>query len=171
MSGWIASLRAAIWGRDTVQRGDTAPRFALRDETGRLQRLDQYRGSWVVLYFYPKDSTPACTREACNFRDHLDELREEGAEVLGVSTDSPDSHRAFAVRYALNFPLLSDPGGSLSQAYGSLFRLGPIRFARRRTFLIDPDGRIARVYHSVDVTQHSAEIINDLRILRTAAPA
>lgn len=167
----IDTLAARFSNRKPVLTGDTAPRFALKDENGRLQRLQQFRGRWTVLYFYPKDSTPLCTREACNFRDHLNELKREGAEVLGVSTDSSASHRNFAVRYALNFPLLSDPDGALSQAYGSLFKLGPLRFARRRTFLIDPQGRIARVYRSIDVAQHSTQILNDIRALRAAALA
>lgn len=146
--------------------GDRAPNFALRDQDGKLRELKKYRGRWVVLYFYPKDDTPHCTQEACNFRDDQQSLRARGAAILGVSLDSSSQHRSFAVRYALNFPLLSDTGGALSSSYGTLFRLGPLRFARRRTFLISPDGLIARVYRNVDVSQHSAEILRDLTALQ-----
>lgn len=169
MSGLIAALRASLRGQGSLQPGDPAPRFALNDHDGKLQQLDRYRGHWVVLYFYPKDGTPVCTREACTFRDDLLVLRQQDAQVIGVSTDSSTEHRAFAVRYGLNFPLLSDPEGTLSDAYGSYFRLGPIRFSRRRTFLIDPDGRIARIYHRFNVANHSADILRDLRALRRRA--
>ena len=166
MSGFIETLRIGMWGHGAPRPGDRAPRFALTDQDGRIQELEQFRGRWLVLYFYPKDGTPVCTREACNFRDDQQALRKLGAEVLGVSTDSSADHRSFAVRYALTFPLLSDPDGALSRAYGSLFQLGPIRFSRRRTFLIGPDGRIARVYRRVNAADHSAEVLRDLGALQ-----
>ncbi len=168
MSGVSSMLRAVLLGRTTLRPGDPAPKFALPDQDGKIQRLEQYRGRWLVLYFYPKDATPLCTREACNFRDEQQALRERGADVLGVSLDSSADHRAFAVRYALGFPLLSDAAGALSRAYGALFKLGPLRFARRHTFLIAPDGRIARIYRRVDASSHSIEVRKDLEAFSKA---
>lgn len=165
MSGLRSVLRAMRRIR-ALKTNDPAPAFALADQDGRIQRLEQYRGRWLVLYFYPKDDTPHCTREACNFRDDRRALREQGADVLGVSLDSPAAHRGFAVRYALTFPLLSDRDGALSRTYGTLFKLGPLKFARRRTFLIDPDGYIARVYRHVDPTHHSTQVLRDLARLQ-----
>lgn len=166
MNGVLAALRAGLRGRRPLEPGDPAPTFALPDQDGKVRRLEQYRGRWLVLYFYPKDATPLCTREACNFRDEQRALREQGADILGVSLDSSADHRAFAVRYALTFPLLSDSTGALSRAYGSLFKLGPVRFARRRTFLIAPDGFIGRVYCHVKPATHAAEVLQDLRTLQ-----
>lgn len=167
---WLMSA-LGLDGGPVLHTGDRAPDFALNDQDGRIQALKQFRGRWLVLYFYPKDGTPVCTREACNFRDDQQALRESGAEILGVSLDPPAEHRNFSVRYALNFPLLSDPGGALSRAYGSLFHLGPVRFARRRTFLIAPDGRIARIYRRVNAANHSTEILRDLRTFQHSGAA
>jgi peroxiredoxin Q/BCP len=139
--------------------GDPAPAFELEDQNGESRRLADYRGQWVVLYFYPKDDTPGCTTEACNFRDDVPRLRQLGARVLGVSLDSRASHAEFAEAYHLPFPLLADRDGEVARAYGAYFGLGPLRFAKRHTFIIDPDGRIARIYRDVKPASHSDEVV------------
>ncbi len=153
----------------TIAAGQMAPDFSLRDQNGEMHTLSAYRRHWVVLYFYPKDDTPGCTREACRFRDDFFTLRKLGAEVLGVSVDDPESHAKFAGKYSLPFPLLADTDGSVARQYGSLWSLAFIRFARRHTFLIDPQGRIARIYTKVTPETHSREVIEDLKALQGSA--
>ncbi|MGV6859028.1 MAG: peroxiredoxin [bacterium] len=152
-----------------IVEGAQAPDFVLQDQSGTEQRLSDYRGQWVVLYFYPKDDTPGCTAEACHFRDDIIQLRDLKARLFGISLDDRDSHEAFASRHSLPFPLLSDNDGRVAKAYGALFSLGPIKFARRYTFIVDPQGRIAKVYRSVKPKRHSQQIITDLKALQTAA--
>jgi len=118
-----------------------------------------------VLYFYPKDNTPGCTTEAINFRDNQPRFAELNAQVVGVSLDSADSHRDFAEEQRLPFPLLSDTSGKVSQSFGAYTNLGVIKFAKRHTFLIDPDGRVAKVYVQVDAGKHAGEVIADLKSL------
>ena len=146
--------------------GNTAPEFQLNDQQGILQRLEDYRGRWLVLYFYPKDDTPGCTREACNFRDDIHNFRALNAEIIGISVDAAASHARFATRYHLPFPLLSDPQGHTAAAYGALFKLGPLRVARRQTFIVTPEGRIGRVYRHVDPTRHAMEVAQALKELQ-----
>ncbi len=146
--------------------GDAAPAFELRDQDGETRRLADYGGRWVVLYFYPKDDTPGCTTEACRFRDEVPRLRELGAQVLGVSVDDRESHAAFAARHHLPFPLLADRDGEVARAYGAYFGLGPLRFAKRHTFLIDPEGRIARIYRKVKPASHTDEVVAAVAELR-----
>lgn len=146
--------------------GSVAPDFALRDQDGRTHRLGDYAGRWLVLYFYPRDDTPGCTREACRFRDDIGLFGGLGAAVVGVSVDDVDSHSAFARRHALPFPLLSDPGGRAAAAYGSLLNLGLAKFARRHTFIIGPDGRIAARFDRVEPARHAAGVADRLRTLQ-----
>ena len=146
--------------------GQPAPEFALKDQHGTLQRLTDYRGKWLVVYFYPKDDTPGCTKEACKFRDNLPEIRALTAQVLGVSVDNAESHARFAEKYQLPFSLLSDSDGAIAKAYGALWSLGPIKFAKRHSFIIDPAGRIAKIYRDVDPERHSGEVIDDLKALQ-----
>lgn len=147
----------------------TAPDFELADQHGVRQRLAAYRGHWVVLYFYPRDATPGCTREACAFRDTLVRFRKLGARVLGVSLDPPERHRRFAERHQLAYPLLADVDGEVARAYGALWRFGPLRFARRRTFLIDPEGRIVGRYRGLRPREHAARPLRDLQRLQDGA--
>jgi peroxiredoxin Q/BCP len=139
--------------------GSAAPGFTLPSQEGASISLQDYRGSWIVLYFYPKDQTPGCTREAHNFQVDLSQYAERHAVVLGVSVDSVDSHRKFCAKEGLNFKLLADSDGKVSQAYGSLTNLGVVKFAARRTFLIDPSGKVAKAYTSVDPARHSQEVL------------
>ena len=145
------------------KEGDKAPDYSLKDQDGAMHTPADYRGKYVVLFFYPEDDTPGCTREACTFRDDIGELTERDAAVLGVSIDDSDSHKLFAEKFHLNFPLLADTDKTVSEKYGVLGTSGR---SRRITFLIDGDGVIARVYPSVNPTEHSAEIIADLDALR-----
>lgn len=156
-------------GNTALAEGMPAPPVELPDQDGRLRRLSDYRGKWVVLYFYPKDDTPGCTVEACNFRDGMDQLRALGVEVLGVSLDSVQSHARFAGKYSLLFPLLADVGGKVARSYGSLLSLGPLQVAKRHTFLIDDQGRVAKIYRRVKPRTHGEEIFADLRLLRQSA--
>lgn len=148
-----------------------APNFSLADQTSTVRTLKDYAGKWLVLYFYPKDNTPGCTAEACNFRDTRESIAALGnAEVVGVSRDSVRSHAKFAEKHNLNFTLLSDPDAVAIKAYnswgerklfGRLF-LGILR----NTYIIDPKGVIVKEYTGVDPAKHAAEIIRDLQTLQ-----
>ncbi len=151
---------------DLPQVGQAAPAFRLPDQDGNNRSLADYQGKWVVLYFYPKDDTPGCTQEACLFRDDLHKLTRLGAQVIGISVDDSASHAEFAKKYHLPFPLLADKNGAVAESYGALMNLGLVKFARRYTFLIDPQGKIARNYLKVDTSRHSGEIIEDLTRLK-----
>lgn len=145
--------------------GDIAPAFRLTDQNGEIKKLSDFSGRWVVLYFYPKDDTPGCTKEACAFRDDLASLEKLGAKVVGISVDDSDSHAKFAAKYHLPFPLLADEDGKVAESYGALANLFVVKIAKRYTFLIDPKGKISKVYLSVDTSRHSQEIVDDLKDL------
>lgn len=145
--------------------GSPAPDFVLPDAAGQERRLAEWRGKWLVLYFYPKDDTPGCTAEAKNFRDSASQLAQLNAVVVGVSLDNAGSHRAFAEQHSLPFPLLVDEKGEVARRYGALSNFGILKFARRYTFLIDPEGRVAKVYLQVDANRHAAEVLADIRAL------
>lgn len=155
-----------LHAQQTPQAGSPAPAFTLPDSQGKLRQLADWRGQWLVLYFYPKDDTPGCTREAINFRDRLGEFAALKAQVVGVSLDDGASHQAFAEKQRLPFPLLADAGGQVAQRYGTLTNLGFMKFAKRHTFLIDPEGRVAKAYLKVDADTHADEVIADLKALR-----
>jgi peroxiredoxin Q/BCP len=162
---FFIAYRAVSMAGNLPKVGDAAPAFSLPDAKGETHKLSDYAGRWLVLYFYPKDDTPGCTKQACNFRDDLFQLEKLGAKVVGVSVDDTDSHAAFARKYSLPFPLLSDKDGKVADSYGALMNLGVIKKAKRYTFLIDPQGKIAKTYLSVDTSRHSQEIIDDLKQL------
>lgn len=151
--------------------GSTAPDFTLPSQEGSLVNLKDYRGKWVVLYFYPKDQTPGCSREAHNFQVDQAKYVQRNAVVLGVSVDSVDSHKKFCTKDGLNFKLLSDADHKVSEAYGSLTNLALVKFSARHTFLIDPAGNIAKAYMSVDPASHSAEVLAELDALEKAETA
>jgi peroxiredoxin Q/BCP len=149
--------------------GDPAPSFRLPSTDGNATSLKDYRGKNVVLYFYPKDDTPGCTAEACSFRDTNSELTAAGAVVLGVSTDSMESHNKFRSKHNLNFPLLSDEMAEVAKMYGvwkekNLYGRRSWGVARA-TFLIGTDGRIKKIYKKVDTKTHGTDVLNDLRAL------
>src|SRR5690606_41133362 len=150
-----------------LQQGQVAPDFALVDQDGQVRRLSEHRGSWVVLYFYPKDDTLGCTKEACAFRDAMPDFEGIDAVVFGVSADDQESHREFASKFELNFPLLADEQRQVIDAYhaygeklvGDELREGILR----RTYLIDPNGKIARSWEVEDPESHAAEVIEAVR--------
>jgi thioredoxin-dependent peroxiredoxin len=146
----------------TPSEGSNAPDFTLPSQEGSSASLKDYRGKWVVLYFYPKDQTPGCSREAHNFQVDQPKYAERNAVVLGVSLDSVDSHKKFCAKEGLNFKLLADTDHKVTDAYGSLTNLGLVKFAARHTFLIDPTGKIAKAYTSVDPVKHSTEVLAEL---------
>ncbi len=169
-----ASLSLSLFGAGAAGDlvvGAAAPAFTLGDQHGRVHRLSDCQGRWVVLYFYPKNDTPGCTEEACRFRDDIAYFNSIGAQVFGVSVDSAESHAAFADKHSLPFPLLSDADGATARAYGSLRNFGLFKLAQRHSFIIDPEGRIARIYRSVSPSTHSAEVIGDLTALLRERPA
>lgn len=147
-----------------------APDFDLLDQDGNQHKLSDYKGRWVVLYFYPKDDTPGCTTEACSFRDEYEFIKEQGALVIGISKDSVKSHKKFADKYNLHYPLLSDPEHEVIDAYGSW---GPKKFMGREfigihrdTYIINPEGLIAKEYKGVTPKQHAVQIVQDLVALK-----
>ena len=146
-----------------IKEGDAAPDFEARDAEGNAVRLSNLRGRKVVLYFYPKDDTPGCTKEACSFRDGFAEFKRRGIEVLGVSTDDEKSHRKFAEKYQLPFTLLADTDHSVADLYEVY---GEKEFAgrkymgvARKTFLVDEEGRISKVFDKVKVDEHADEVL------------
>jgi peroxiredoxin Q/BCP len=157
---------AVAWSGSPVA-GSQAPEINLQDQNGDWHTLEQYSGQWVALYFYPKDATPGCTTEACSFRDNIFAFRDRDAVVLGVSMDDVASHEEFASEHSLPFSLLSDADHVVSEQYGVVRNLGVMKVAKRETFLIAPDGTIAKHYESVDPDTHSAEILADLTEFQT----
>lgn len=157
---------SAISFADTPAVGTTAPGFKLQDQNGEWQSLADYKNQWVVLYFYPKDGTPGCTTEACNFRDTIFKFKDMGVQVLGVSLDDVESHAAFAEKYHLPFPLLADTSKDTARAYGVLSDFGPFEFASRETFVINPNGVIVKHYGDVDPEEHTVALLADLQQLK-----
>ncbi len=142
--------------------GQTAPTFTLPSQDGSQIALDSFHGKWVVLYFYPKDMTSGCTIEAHNFQRDQAKFDAANAVVLGVSVDTPDSHKQFCTKEGLTFRLLADPQHKVVDEYGSLGHFGPMTIANRNTFLIDPNGKIVKVWTKVDPSHHSEEVLTAL---------
>ena len=139
--------------------GQVAPTFTLPSQDGSQIALDSFKGKWVVLYFYPKDQTLGCTVEAHNFQRDLAQFEAKNAVILGVSLDTPDSHKQFCTKEGLTFRLLADPEHTVVDQYGSLGSHGPMKIANRNTFLIDPQGKIVKVWTNVDPKVHSGEVL------------
>ena len=149
--------------------GQPAPTFKLKDQDGKVHDLADYKGKWVALYFYPKDDTPGCTTQACGFRDNIFAFNKEGAVIVGISVDDVASHKEFAEKHGLPFALLADSDKAVAKRYGVLKTyMGVMEMARRDTFLIDPDGRIAKHYESVDPDGHSKVVLEDIKALKAA---
>lgn len=163
-------LAAPLFAADAgPQVGDTAPTFRLQDQNGHWRSPADYHGHWLVLYFYPKDFTPGCTTEVCTFRDDIAKLRQAGADVVGVSLDDVKSHAEFAAKYHVPFPLLSDADRKVATTYGVLTSMAGVHYAARTTFLIDPQGKIAKVYTKVDPQANSGQVLADLAQMPKAA--
>ncbi|MGO8757976.1 MAG: peroxiredoxin [Terracidiphilus sp.] len=139
--------------------GQTAPAFTLPSQDGTPISLESYRGKWVVLYFYPKDMTPGCTIEAHKFQDALPQFEAKNAVILGVSVDTPDSHKQFCTKDGLTFHLLADPEHKVVSAYGSLGSFATFVIANRNTFLIDPQGKIAKVWVKVNPSTAASDVL------------
>jgi peroxiredoxin Q/BCP len=148
--------------------GSPAPAFSLPSQEGTQVSLDQFKGKWVVLYFYPKDFTSGCTIEAHNFQRDIDKYTQKNAVIVGVSVDDVDSHKSFCTKEGLNFKLLADSNHAVVEKYGSIMEYKGMTLAARNTFLIDPSGVIRKVYLKVSPQGHSEEVLADLQQLQTA---
>lgn len=146
--------------------GAAAPVFSLTSNEGKAVSLADYKGKWVVLYFYPKDMTPGCTIEARNFQRDLAKYEAANAVILGVSVDTAESHKEFCAKEGLNFKLLSDTDAKVSEQYGSIMEYGGAKLSARNTFIIDPQGKIAKVFEKVNVKVHSDEVLAALAALQ-----
>lgn len=154
----ILLVIGVIMAKDNkINIGDKAPNFTLIDQDKIEHTLSDYFGKKIVVYFYPKDDTPGCTKEACSIRDNYKDFEDSGIVVFGISYDSPKSHKKFAEKYELPFTLLSDIDKTVAKLYAS----DGILVAKRNTFLIDPDGKIFKIYENVDVTTHTKNILQD----------
>jgi peroxiredoxin Q/BCP len=148
--------------------GSPAPAFSLPNQEGAQVSLDQLKGKWVVLYFYPKDFTSGCTVEAHNFQRDIDKYTQKNAVIVGISVDNVDSHKSFCTKEGLNFKLLADSSHSVVEKYGSIMEYNGMILAARNTFLIDPTGVIRKVYLKVSPQGHSEEVLADLQQLQSA---
>ena len=160
LAGGIAVLAAVLHAGDkTPAVGTEVPGFTLNSQDGKPVSLHDFRGKWVVLYFYPKDMTPGCTIEAHNFQRDIAKYEAKNAVILGVSVQDEKTHQEFCAKESLNFKLLADTSKEVSEKYGSLSNLGVIKLSARHTFLIDADGKVRKVWTDVDVKKHSDEIL------------
>jgi thioredoxin-dependent peroxiredoxin len=173
----VTSLAASVCmlgvGSVTAQAapaiGAPAPAFKLQDQTGKWTTLEEFKGKWVVLYFYPKDGTPGCTTQACELRDNIFAFRKADAVILGVSVDDVDSHKKFADEHSLPFPILADASKQVAKSYGVLYKaLGVMELARRETFLIDPSGKLAKHYKNVSSKGHADMVLAEIKALAGA---
>ena len=151
---------------DTVQAGATAPNFTLPSQEDKPVSLSDYKGKWVVLYFYPKDFTGGCTLEAHNFQTDLAKYQAINAVILGVSVDTAESHKSFCAKEGLAFKLLSDPEAKVSNTYGSVMEIEGGKLSARNTFIINPEGKVAKVFMKVKPSGHSAEVLAALAELQ-----
>jgi peroxiredoxin Q/BCP len=163
----VALTPLMMLGASMPSAGSVAPEFTLTSQEGTPVSLKDYRGKWVVLYFYPKDFTSGCTIEAHNFQRDQPQYQQRNVVVLGVSVDSADSHKQFCTKEGLNFKLLADADHKVSSAYGSLTNLGMVKFASRHTFIINPEGKVAKVFTEVNPNKHSEEVLLALAELQT----
>jgi peroxiredoxin Q/BCP len=152
-----------VYAGDPPAEGTLAPAFNLQDQNGEWHTLEDYRGQWLAVYFYPKDDTPGCTKEACNFRDNIYAFKAIGAAVVGISVDDVESHKEFSDKYKLPFTLLADESSETAKAYGVLRDFKLIKLASRQSFLINPEGVIAKHYSDVDPDTHTDEVLADIR--------
>jgi peroxiredoxin Q/BCP len=158
----LVSVGTAMQADETPEVGSAAPGFHLQDQNGDWHDLEDYQGSWLAIYFYPKDDTPGCTTEACNFRDNIYAFKAIGASVVGISVDDVDSHREFSEKYKLPFVILADEDGATAKAYGVLRDWKLVQIASRQSFLVNPQGVIVKHYEDVDPDTHTQQVLNDL---------
>jgi len=165
----LALITTSLQAGDTPAVGGAAPGFNLQDQNGDWHKLEDYQGGWLAIYFYPKDDTPGCTIEACNFRDNIYAFKAIGASVVGISVDDVDSHKAFSEKYKLPFILLADEEGETAQAYGVLRDWKLVQIASRQSFLVNPEGVIVKHYEDVDPDTHTQQVLTDLEALMAGA--
>lgn len=161
----ITFISVPVIAGETPAVGEPAPGFRLQDQNGEWHDLQDYRESWLVVYFYPKDQTPGCTTEACNFRDNIFAFKAIGAAVVGISLDDVESHKEFSDKYKLPFVILADEGGAVADAYGVLRDYKLIKIASRQSFLVNPEGVIVKHYEDVDPDTHTQEVLRDLETM------
>ena len=159
-----ALLSSSIYAGEPPVVGTDAPAFNLQDQNGEWHTLADYRGQWLAVYFYPRDDTPGCTKEACNFRDNIYAFKAIGAAVVGISVDDVESHKEFSDKYKLPFTILADEDGKSARAYGVLRDYKLIKLASRQSFLINPEGNVAKHYGDVDPDTHSEEVLADIKM-------
>jgi thioredoxin-dependent peroxiredoxin len=164
----VVIVRALQTGEKAPPPGTPAPDFTLNSQDGKPVSLHDFKGKWIVLYFYPKDFTSGCTKEAHNFQRDLAQYEQKNAVILGVSGQDEDSHRKFCTKEGLSFKLLADTKMEVSSAYDSLVNLGVAKLSARHTFLIDPDGIVRKTYLNVNAEKHSTEALADLAQLQQA---
>jgi peroxiredoxin Q/BCP len=156
-------LSAPVVAGETPSVGSEAPTFKLQDQNGEWHALEDYSGQWLAVYFYPRDDTPGCTKEACNFRDNIYAFKAIGAAVVGISVDDVESHKEFSDKYKLPFTILADEDSTTAKDYGVLRDYKLIKLASRQSFLIDPEGKIAKHYDDVDPDKHTDEVLADIK--------
>ena len=161
----VSLLSAPAFAGDTPAVGADAPAFKLQDQNGDWHALGDYSGQWLAVYFYPRDDTPGCTKEACNFRDNIYAFKAIGAAVVGISVDDVESHKAFSDKYKLPFTILADQTNETAKAYGVLKDYKLIKMASRQSFLINPEGKVAKHYADVDPDTHTDEVLADIKAL------
>lgn len=165
----IALLSFPVFAGEAPTTGANAPAFNLQDQNGDWHTLEEYRGQWLAVYFYPRDDTPGCTTEACNFRDNIYAFKAIGAAVVGISVDDVESHKEFSDKYKLPFTILADEDSSTAKAYGVLRDYKLVKLASRQSFLIDPEGKIAKHYEKVDPDTHTDEVLTDIKAFMEAS--
>ncbi len=158
-------LPSPLFAGEAPAVGSAAPSFNLQDQNGEWHTLEDYRGQWLAVYFYPRDDTPGCTTEACNFRDNIYAFKAIGAAVVGISVDDVESHKEFSDKYKLPFTILADENGKTAKAYGVLRDYKLIKLASRQSFLIDPEGKIVKHYADVDPDNHTDQVLADIKTL------
>jgi len=161
----LISFCAPLFAGEPPMQGADAPSFSLQDQNGDWHKLEDYRGQWLAVYFYPRDDTPGCTKEACNFRDNIYAFKAIDAAVVGISVDDVESHKKFSDKYKLPFTILADDDGETARAYGVLRDYKLLKVASRQSFLVNPDGKVAKHYGDVDPDTHTEEVLTDIKNL------
>ena len=164
----VLVLSGTLFAGEQPTVGSDAPSFNLQDQNGEWHTLESYQGQWLAIYFYPKDDTPGCTTEACNFRDNIYAFKAIDAAVVGISVDDVESHKKFSDKYKLPFTLLADSDSTTASAYGVLKDYKLLKLASRQSFLVDPNGKIAKHYGDVDPDTHTQEVLADIKTFSEA---
>ena len=157
-------LSSSVLAGEPPVVGSDAPSFRLQDQNAEWHALEDYHGQWLAVYFYPRDDTPGCTKEACNFRDNIYAFKAIGAAVVGISVDDVESHKEFSDKYKLPFTILADVNSETAAAYGVLKDYKLVKLASRQSFLIGPDGKIVKHYDDVDPDTHTEEVLADIKL-------